>query len=184
MLNLNFIPFPIIKTKRLLLREVRIIDVNEIFFLRSDAEVMKYINKTLAKNIEDALAFIAKMQEFEINKTAITWAICLKEDEKLIGTICIWNIDKDHHRGEVGYSLHPSHHKKGIMQEAIVQVLNYGFRIMKLHSMEAIINPNNAASEILLERNGFVREGYFKENYFYNGQYLDSAVFSLLTPAK
>ncbi len=68
------------------------------------------------------------------------------------------------------------------MQEAILTILDYGFKIMKLHSVEANVNPNNAASIKLLERNNFIREAYHKENYYYNGKFLDSAIYSLLTP--
>ena len=67
------------------------------------------------------------------------------------------------------------------MQEPITVVLEYGFNVMKLHSVEALVNPNNIASIRLLEKNGFIREAYFKENYFYNGRFLDTAVYSLLT---
>lgn len=69
-----------------------------------------------------------------------------------------------------------------MMQEALAAVLNFGFRTLQLHSVEANVNPGNTASIKLLERNHFIREGYFRENYFYNGRFLDSAVYSLLTP--
>jgi ribosomal-protein-alanine N-acetyltransferase len=51
---------------------------------------------------------------------------------------------------------------------------------MKLHSVEADVNPANQPSIKLLERNNFVREAYFKENYFYDGKFLDSAIYTLL----
>lgn len=54
---------------------------------------------------------------------------------------------------------------------------------MHLHSIDAIVNPANADSVKLLERNGFVREAYFREDYFWNGQFLDTAVYSKLAPA-
>jgi ribosomal-protein-alanine N-acetyltransferase len=106
----------------------------------------------------------------------------LKNEFKLIGNIGIWRIEKEHHRAEIGYALHPSHQGKGIMQEALKAVLDYGFHMMKLHSMEANVNPDNAASIKLLERANFVREAYFKENYFFDGKYLDSAIYSLIRP--
>ncbi len=66
------------------------------------------------------------------------------------------------------------------MQEAICIVLEYGFKTMNIHSVEANVNPDNKASITLLERNNFKREGYFKENYYFNGQFLVSAIYSLL----
>jgi ribosomal-protein-alanine N-acetyltransferase len=66
------------------------------------------------------------------------------------------------------------------MQEALLKVINYGFKVINLHSIEANVNPGNAASIKLLEKNKFVREAYFKENYFYNGKFLDTVIYSLL----
>lgn len=182
MLTVNFNPFPVLSTERLQLRQVNEPDVNEIFFLRSDKRVLQYLDRTPAKSNEDALTFIKKINELENNNDGINWGITLQGGEKLIGTICYWNITKEHHRAEVGYVLHPDQQGKGIMQEAMDSVIDYGFNIMKLHSIEANVNPNNTASIKLLERNKFTREGYFKENYFYNDKFLDSAIYSLLAP--
>jgi [ribosomal protein S5]-alanine N-acetyltransferase len=180
MKNLSFNPFPEITTKRLLLRQFNDRDVNEIFILRSDERVMRYIDKAPAETLDDAYEFIRKTKELEESADAIMWAICLKGDSKLIGTICLWNIKKEHFRAEVGYNLIPDYWGKGIMQEAITAVIDYGFRVMKLHSIEANVNPGNAASIKLLERNKFVREAYFRENYYYSGKFLDTAIYSLL----
>ena len=180
MLNINFNPFPVINSKRLLLRQVDKSDVNEIFFLRSDERVMRYLDKAPAESLDDAYEFIKKISELENSADAVTWAITLTGNSKLIGTICLWNIQKEHYRAEIGYNLHPDYWGKGIMNEAVLEVINYGFNVMKLHSIEANVNPGNAASIKLLERNNFTREAYFKENYYYNGNFLDSAIYSLL----
>ncbi len=180
MLIINFDPFPVINTERLLLRRISQNHINEIFFLRSDVKIMKYMDKIPAKTINDASDFIQKITEQEKNNEAITWAITIKGETKLIGTICFWKILKEHYRAEIGYQLHPEHWGKGIMQEAITEVLNYGFKIMNLHSIEANVNPGNKASIRLLEKNNFTREAYFKENYFYDEKFLDTAIYSLL----
>lgn len=179
--NLSFNPFPEITTRRLLLRRITEDDVNEIFFLRSDERVMRYIDKAPAETLDDAYEFIRKIADLEGSADAVTWAICLKGDTRLIGTIVFWNIQKEHYRAEVGYTLHPDYWGKGIMQEALQVVIDYGFRVMKLHSIEANVNPENDSSIKLLERNKFVREAYFRENYYYNGKFLDTAIYSLLT---
>ncbi len=182
MLSINFNPFPLIETGRLTLRQVQQSDVNGIFFLRSDKNVLKYLDREPAATIEEAALWIQKINDLEKNNNAVTWAITLKPDLTLIGTICFWNITKEHYRAEIGYALNPDHQSKGIMQEAMTAVLDYGFKIMKLHSIEANVNPNNLSSIKLLERNNFIREGYFKENYFFNGKFSDSAIYSLISP--
>ena len=180
MLTLNFAPFPILITGKLLLRQVNKSDVNEVFFLRSDQRVLKFLDRVPAKSTEEALIFIKKINDLEKNNEAVTQAITLKEDTKLIGTISLWNIQKEHYRAEIGYVLHPDFYGKGIMQEAMTEVIKFGFQVMKLHSIEANTNPDNTASIKLLERHKFIREGYFRENYFFGGKFYDSVIYSLL----
>ncbi|HMG14548.1 MAG TPA: GNAT family protein, partial [Saprospiraceae bacterium] len=110
----------------------------------------------------------------------ILWAISFKENPKLLGTIGFWRITKEHYRAEIGYILDPEHWGKGIMHEAMKAVLNYGFTHMNLHSVEAVVNPDNDASISVLERNKFKREAYYRENYYYQGKFLDSGVYSLI----
>ena len=181
MLSLCFSPFPQLNTERLLLKQITNEDAPALFEMRSNKEVMKYIDRPLAQSLDDALALIKLITGMLHNNEAITWGIFLKEQPTTLkGNIGFWRIQKEHYRAEIGYLLHPSLQGKGIMHEAMKKVLDYGFHTMHLHSVEANVNPFNNASIRLLERNGFVREAYFKENYFYNGQFLDSAIYSLL----
>ena len=180
MLNLKFSPFPVLQTERLTLRSITKNDANDLFMLRSDEKVMQFIDRPRAKSISDAEKLIQSTNILVQNNDAITWAICLKHQRKLIGTIGFWRIVKEHYRAEIGYMLHTDFHAKGIMHEVMKPVLSYGFTVMHLHSVEANVNPGNIASIKLLEKSGFVKEAYFKENYYYNDKFLDSAVYSLL----
>ena len=184
MLNLNFNPFPVIETERLILREVMDEDINEIFVLRSDPRVIKYIDRAPAGSLQEIVDFINMLKDALHNNKGICWAITIKGDPTLIGTVDIWRIIKEHHRAEIGYALHPGHQSKGYASEALNAILEYGFQTIKLHSMEANVNPENVASIKLLERAGFIREAYFKENYFFDGKYLDSAIYSLINMAQ
>ena len=178
--NLEFDPFPFLSTDRLNLRRVEMKDDLDLFILRSDERVMKYIDRPIAKTIDDSRQLIKIIIDGINANDAITWAICQKNRPNLIGTIGYWRIIKEHYRAEIGYALHPDFQGKGIMQEALTKVLDYGFRTLKLHSVEANVNPNNSASIRLLERNRFVREAYFRENHYSGGRFLDTAIYSLL----
>ena len=181
MLQLNFTPFPELRTERLLLRRITVADAREIFFLRSDAAVLQYLSKEPATTIDDAVAFIDKVNDNIDSNDNIMWAIVLQDEPALvIGTICYWRLQKEHYRAEIGYALHPNYWRKGIMKEAILKVLSYGFDAMQLHSVEARINPHNIASAALLEATGFVREAYFKEDFCFNAKFEDTAVYSIL----
>jgi len=76
--------------------------------------------------------------------------------------------------------LDPDFWGKGIMKEALLAAIDFGFNQMNLHSIEAHINPDNTASGMLLEKVGFVREAYFKEDFFFRGEFIDTAIYSLL----
>ena len=177
MLTLSFNPFPTLTTPRLTLRRLTLNDVNALFALRSNPDAMRYIARPLAKTPDDTAKLIPVIDELLERNEAINWAIALKGHDEMIGTFCFWNVQPENRRAEIGYMLHPSHQGVGIMQETLTATMDYGFNIMKLHSVEAHVDPENTASIKLLERNGFEREGYFKENVWFNGKYSDTAVY-------
>ncbi len=181
MLQPNFSSFPEIKTTRLLLRKISHKDAPEILDLRSNDQVMRYIDKEKATSLADAEIFINRVIESLNNNEGITWAITLQEDpDKLIGTIGFWRLLKEHYRAEIGYMLIPVYWKKGIMKEALEKVIEFGFNTLKLHSIEAQINPENTVSAGILTSTGFVKEGHFREDYFFNGHFKDTAIYSRL----
>lgn len=181
MLQLSFSPFPEIKTQRLLLRRLNEGDAAAMLFLRSDEAVMHYICREKMKTTEEAVAFIRKINTAIDNNENIIWAIALQDNPgTLIGTITFWHIYKEHYRAETGYMLHPAYWNKGFMKESLLAIIDYGFNVMKLHSIEARIHPDNLVSGRLLEKTGFTKDAYFKEDFYYNGQFLDTIVYSLV----
>ncbi|MBK0402472.1 GNAT family N-acetyltransferase [Adhaeribacter sp. BT258] len=183
MLEIELNPFTYLHTERLLLREVQETDAPEIFIFRSDDRIMQYLDREKLNSETEALEFIGKYKKAIHENEGINWGICLKDSDKLIGTIGLWRFIKANHRAEIGYSLHPDFWNKGLMREAMQAVLDYGFQTLKLHSIEANINPKNEASRKLLEKHGFVQEAYFREDYYFQGKFLDSVILSLIDPA-
>jgi ribosomal-protein-alanine N-acetyltransferase len=76
----------------------------------------------------------------------------------------------------------PNFHGKGIIPEAVNTLIDYGFDNLNLHSIEAVIDPENLASEKVLQKCGFIKEAHFKESDFYEGRFLDKVIYSLLSP--
>lgn len=177
-------PFPELSTDRLLLKQINKTDAADIFKFRSDEEVMRFIPRPVAKTIEDAEKVVDLVTEAINNQAGINWGIHLKEKTELIGIIGYVKLHKDNARAEVGYVLHRDHHSKGIIHEALHEVLNYGFNEMKLNSVEAVINPDNNRSIKAIEKMNFIREGHFREFTFHNNKFSDALVYSKLTPDK
>jgi len=184
MLSLNFNAFPVLHTDRLILRQPTPQDAPEMLFLRSDPACMQFLDRDPCKTLEEAEAFINIGNEGAKKGNSISWGITLKDSDTLIGSLAFWRIQKEHFRAEIGYVLHPSFQGKGIMTEAIATALNYAFQVMGIHSVEANTNPDNIASRRLLEKLGFIQEALFRQNYYYNGRFLDSAIYSLISPLK
>ncbi|MDB5148699.1 MAG: family N-acetyltransferase [Mucilaginibacter sp.] len=181
MLNPNFSPFPVLTTERLILRRFTYDDAADLFEMRSNETVMQYIHRPINKTIDDAVGLIDVIEDLLSRNDGITWCICLKNNNKYIGSIGFWRIEKDGHRGEIGYLLNPIYQGLGIMQEAITAAIDYGFNMIKLHSIGAYVSPNNFASIKLLLKNKFVQEAYFKEDHLHNDRFEDTMVYSLLT---
>lgn len=180
MLEFHFSPFPVIETERLVLDRVTEADFKEVFELRSNPETMKYIPRPLVKNDEDALEHIKMIDEKIENNTGINWGIRLKGDTKLLGIIGFYRMQPENYRAEIGYMLSPDFHGKGIVPEAVNVLINFGFKNLNLHSIEAVIDPENYASEKVLQKCGFVKEAHLREAEFWEGKFLDKVVYSLL----
>jgi ribosomal-protein-alanine N-acetyltransferase len=165
MRNKSFTPFPVLKTERLTLRQLVSDDANEIFALRSDGNVNKYLDRKPSKSIDDAKRFIQTIDENIQRNDSIYWAITLNGTDKLIGTICLFEFSDDNLKAEIGYELLPDFQGKGIMQEATSKVIDFGIQHIGLNSIEAYTHCENQGSIRLLEKfnfkNNSPREGNF-----------------------
>ena len=152
MLNRTFTPFPILKTERLTLRQLAINDEQEIFTLRSDSEINKYLGRQIANTIDDARVFINKINE-NINKNdSLYWAITLNDRNKLVGTIWLFSFADEDGKCEIGYELLTNFQGQGIMKEAAEKVIYYAFNIIKVQKIEASLHRDIYSSIKLLDK--------------------------------
>ncbi len=176
----SFQLFPQINTERLLLKQFDISHAKDIYEIRSNDEVLNFMETPKHNTIEESQAFILRNAERYKNKEGLGWAIMLKETNEIIGDFAFWNICHKNARGEIGYSLKRQFWGKGFMSEAMNKTLAFGFKQLKLHSIEANVNPLNKNSSQLLLKKGFQKEAYFRENYYFEGKFYDSEIYCLL----
>ena len=155
-------------------------DSHELQIIRSDERVMKYMDSERHKTIEFSKKFVSENLEMSEQKRGLFWALIEKSSQNFIGDFAFWKIDSKNSRAEIGYTLKPDFWGKGFMKEAMTEIISFGFDQLNLHSIEANINPENDNSRGILKKLGFKKEAYFRENYFFNGDYLDSEIYSLL----
>lgn len=171
--------FSELTTNRLLLRQLSLSDEGEIYLLRSNDIVNKYLDRPKARSIEDAREFIRRINFGVDNKQSMFWAVCFRDNSKLIGTICLWNFSDDNTKAEIGYELLPEYHRKGIMQEALSKILEFGFTDLQLNTIEAWTVQQNEGSTRILERNHFKRDTELENKIDRNTEGPDMVIYAL-----
>ena len=146
--------FPEIRTRRLVLRALKKEEKDDLFALRFDPVVSKYIAREVLQP-EAREAFIERIIDQVNQEQVYFWVLSRPETPELMGTICLWNFSDDRTRAEVGYELHHNFHRQGYMQEALEAVLLFGFEELNLQTIEAYTHRDNLASVQLLARNHF-----------------------------
>jgi [ribosomal protein S5]-alanine N-acetyltransferase len=169
MVTRNFTPFTILTTERLTLRQLSIDDQQDIFTLRSDTEINKYLGREPSKTIEDAINFINKINDNFKKNNSIYWVITLTKTKTFVGTICLFDFSNENNKCEIGYELLTNFQGQGIMKEATEKVINYAFQTIRLQKIDAFTHNGNRNSTKLLEKVGFIKSiEADKENLDFN----------------
>ncbi|MFC4022358.1 GNAT family N-acetyltransferase [Oceanobacillus longus] len=179
-MNIDSDAFPVLETKRLVLRKITNEDANSILNYLSDEEVMKHYGLEPFNSINDALDEISWYQSIQKNKTGIRWGITLKEEGIVIGSCGFHNNVSQHFRTEIGFELSKEQWGKGIAAEAVKAIISYGYEHMNFMRIEALIEPPNRPSQKLVEKLGFIREGLLRNYEFTCGKFDDLYMYSLL----
>jgi ribosomal-protein-alanine N-acetyltransferase len=152
MLNETFTPFPILTTERLTLRQLASDDEQQIFTLRSDSKINKYLDRQVSHTIDDARNFINKI----IKSDSLYWAITLSDKNILVGTICLFGFSDKNYQCEIGFELLPNFQGQGIMKETLEKIIDYAFTTIKVKKIEAFVHRENLNSIKLLENFSFI----------------------------
>src|SRR5262249_53447404 len=147
-----FSDFPILETKRCVLRAMTPDDAPEIFQINGDPRVTRYLGRAPMASLEEAVPRVEGYHSNFHRQEGIPWGVSLRATGKLIGTCVYWHLVPEHDRAEVGYMFVPDYWGQGFATEAVSAELDFGFAYMGLHSVEAQIDPENSASRRLLER--------------------------------
>lgn len=155
-----------LETERLILKPIDESHVDDILKIRSNEITNQFVKRIQPKTNYDALDFILTIKKRTQNNETFYFGITFKNQQNLIGTICLYRFSDDRTEAEVGYELLPEFHKKGIMSEALSAVLNFGFNELNLQTILAFTNKFNENSKTLLLKNDFVlQEGRIDEGF-------------------
>jgi len=171
---------PVITTPRLVLRWIYEDDIDGLYEVFSDPQVMRYWSSGPLAHREAAAELQREIAAGNKKETMFKWGIALRDSNTVIGTTTLFNLNLDNGRAEIGYALASAYWRKGYMNEALQALLSHAFEVMNLRRLEADVDPRNAASIRTLERLGFQREGFLRERWHVCGEIQDALFYGLL----
>ena len=152
-----------------------------MFEYHCDPEVVRYVHFGTVNSVDDTRKVIESILS-EIGGDGKGWyfAIALKENDKLIGTLDVHTVMPQHRRCEFGWMMTRAYWGHGYMTEAVRKMIRFCFEEMGMHRIEASIDEGNERSERLAERLGMQREGMLRENERSKGRFVSNTIYSIL----
>lgn len=154
----------ILETERLILREMNLDDLDNLFKVLSDPETMKFYPKPCDRSTT-RIWIERNMQRYNQQGFGL-WGLILKESGELIGDCgLVRQTMDDVAEVEIGYHVRRDLWRKGLATEAVQACLDYGFKQLGCHKLICLIRPANIASRRVAEKNGM---RLIKEIQWYN----------------
>jgi RimJ/RimL family protein N-acetyltransferase len=171
---------PTVESARLRLRALDDRDVADVFELYADRAAVRFGYAPPMNTLDDARRVIQETIELARAGTLFHFGVADKEHDRVLGHATLFAWDRQHRRAEIGYSIRRDQWRRGYAMEAVSALIDFAFERLDLRRIEADADPRNAASIRLLEKLGFVREGYLRERWEIAGEIQDAVFFGLL----
>ena len=172
--------FPTLETSRLILRKFKLTDVDDLFEYASNKNIDKYVPWHVYNDRNEAVEFInSKIQRYNEGKLS-SWAIELKKNNKMIGSIDFGKWYTKSNCATIGYTISCDYWNNGYATEALREVIKFGFETMKLHRIQMEHVKENVASGKVMMKNGLKYEGTLRDAAYYKGKYYDKKIYSIL----
>src|SRR6185503_3060524 len=135
----------VLETPRLTLRPLVASDAEGLHGCYGDADAMRFWDALPARDVAETAT------RLQLTLTAdprwhAGWAVVLKESGQFIGFVNYHNREPRSRRLAVGYILARAYWRRGLMTEAMRSFVTHCFTVLGAHRIEALIEPENAAS--------------------------------------
>ena len=174
------LPLPM-ETSRLRLRPFVTGDVDALHAIQSREDVHRWLysephsEDDVRATIERRIARVREAPE-----TGVTLAVELAATDELLGDVSLTLGSPEHRQAEIGFTLHPGHHRRGYATEAAAAVVAMAFSTYDLHRVYGRLEARNIASARVLEKLGMRREAHLVENEWVKGEWQSELVYALL----
>lgn len=172
--------FPILRTDRLILRQVKSEDAPVVLAGYSDPKVNQFMSVAY-HNLSEVQVQLDWYNELYTNKAGIWWGFCLQDSGQMIGNggFHLWN--EKHRSAELGYWILPDFHRQKYASEAVHAMMKYGKETLNLHRVEAIVEAENQASSAMMSSLGFHLDGVRRECEYIDNRYISLEIWSKLS---
>lgn len=171
--------FPILESERLKLVGIQQEHLMDIFKLFGDSQVTEFYNIKTFDKVEDGQVYLDWFRNRFKDKLGIRWGIQLKGETGIIGTIGFNNFTYNH-RANIGYDLQSEYWNRGYMTEALKRVVEFGFDVLRVNRIEAEVMAGNTASEKILAKTGFRKEGLLRDWMYWDQRHFDMIMYAYL----
>ncbi len=170
---------PILETKQLTLRKIKVEDAEAMYQYASKDEVTKHVLWDSHRSIETTKQFVQVMID-KYEEGNFSWAITLKETKEFVGTIDFVTYNAAENIAEIGYALSDRHWGKGYVSEATKALLDFGFNELQLVRIQARCFADNIGSERVMQKVGMTYEGTMRKAKFAKGKHHDIKMYAIL----
>ena len=165
--------FPIIKTDRILMREITDLDLENIFKGLSNPSIIEHYGISF-NNVEETKE---QMIWFADDKQ-MWWAICSIDSQTFYGAGGLNDINDVENKAEIGLWLLPDFWGRGIMKEVLPLICDYGFKNLKLNRIEGFVETENLNCKNAMSKLNFKHEGTIKNCEIKNGKAISVDIYA------
>jgi RimJ/RimL family protein N-acetyltransferase len=169
-------------TPRMTLRPYETRDLAALYDMFGREDVCRYLPWG-PMDLEQARAKLEqRLRQTRIEKDGDSIVIAAVETAtgRHVGEFMLKATNTERRQGEIGWSLHPDAHGRGLATEGAREMLRVGFDELGLHRIIAESDPRNAASIRVMERLGMRREGEFADSWFLKGEWVGETIYAML----
>ena len=141
---------PIFETKRLLLRASTQSDLEDIYSIYSNPDVVRYTSDTPWTEKHKAAKFIEDAREGLEEESLFGWCVELKESKRVIGTCALFECELEKRIADVSYEILQDYWGQGLTSELLPPIIEFGFETLDLNRINAFVDAKNIASLKLL----------------------------------
>jgi RimJ/RimL family protein N-acetyltransferase len=172
------------ETERLILRKARRQDFESYLRSWSDPAMYRFTGRrdNIAQFLNEMFEEMERKEPGETGPSGGWYQVTVerREDGAVVGDLGLGFWVPGEQQVELGYRIHPDHHRRGYGREAVAAIIDWLIASYRIHRFVGVVAAPNLASAKLLRSLGFRREGHFRQSFWCEGEWLDDEYYALL----